>query len=226
MGDTAGSGVALSLVGRVALVTGGSRGIGAATVRMFRRAGAQVVFSYRAAEEQAKKLVAECGGEEACRAVKQELAALRSSLPADVAIEDDGVTRLRSNNFYSCPGKRRVIMLAGDGSPFDDQQGYGKGVADVFKKTPLSNDVSHVRNIVQGNGFGSEKRRCHTRQCRIFCAADGESAAQWSAARDAKLIHDEQRLNENNETRKGVRKTRGGTGEGATRRWGDGAMER
>ena len=25
--------------------------------------------------------------------------------------------------------------------------------ADVFKKTPLSNDVSHVRNIVQGNGF-------------------------------------------------------------------------
>src|SRR5579863_5755064 len=36
-----------------------------------------------------------------------------SSLPADVAIEDDGVTRLRSNNFYSWAGKRRVIMLAG-----------------------------------------------------------------------------------------------------------------
>jgi 3-oxoacyl-[acyl-carrier protein] reductase len=74
MGNMTGSGVALELEGRVALVTGGSRGIGAATVRMFRRAGARVVFSYRAAEAQAKKLVQECGGEDVCRAVKQELA--------------------------------------------------------------------------------------------------------------------------------------------------------
>jgi len=66
-------GVTLSLAGKVALVTGGSRGIGAATVRLFRRAGARVVFSYRSAEEQARELVAECGGEEFCRAVKQEL---------------------------------------------------------------------------------------------------------------------------------------------------------
>jgi 3-oxoacyl-[acyl-carrier protein] reductase len=41
---------------------------------MFRRAGARVVFSYRAAEAQAGALVAECGGEDFCRAVKQELA--------------------------------------------------------------------------------------------------------------------------------------------------------
>jgi 3-oxoacyl-[acyl-carrier protein] reductase len=68
------SGVLLSLAGRVALVTGGSRGIGAATVRMFRQAGAQVVFSYRAAEAQAEALVEECGGEDVCRAMRQELA--------------------------------------------------------------------------------------------------------------------------------------------------------
>ena len=74
MGDTVGSGIALSLEGRVALVTGGSRGIGAATVKMFRKAGARVVFSYRAAESQANALVAECGGEDVCRAVKQDLA--------------------------------------------------------------------------------------------------------------------------------------------------------
>ncbi len=72
-------GVTLSLVGKVALVTGGSRGIGAATVRLMRQAGARVVFSYRAAEEQAAALVAEalveeCGGAEVCRAVRQELA--------------------------------------------------------------------------------------------------------------------------------------------------------
>ncbi|HMH15527.1 MAG TPA: SDR family oxidoreductase [Edaphobacter sp.] len=68
------SGVSLSLGGRVALVTGGSRGIGAATVKMFRRAGARVVFSYRAAEEQAKALADACGGDDVCRAVRQELA--------------------------------------------------------------------------------------------------------------------------------------------------------
>jgi 3-oxoacyl-[acyl-carrier protein] reductase len=67
------TGVLLSLEGRVALITGGSRGIGAATVRMFRRAGARVVFSYRTAARQAEEIVAECGGAEFCVAVKQEL---------------------------------------------------------------------------------------------------------------------------------------------------------
>jgi len=51
-----------------------------------------------------------------------------SSLPADVAIGDDGLARLRSNSFYSFAGKRRIIMLAGDGSPFDDQQEYANSV--------------------------------------------------------------------------------------------------
>ncbi len=67
-------GVSLSLGGKVVLVTGGSRGIGAATVRLFRQAGARVVFSYRSAEAQAEALVAECGGQELCRAVQQDLA--------------------------------------------------------------------------------------------------------------------------------------------------------
>ena len=66
-------GVALSLSGKVALVTGGSRGIGAATVRLFRQAGARVAFSYRTATAQAEALQTECGGEEVCRAIQQDL---------------------------------------------------------------------------------------------------------------------------------------------------------
>jgi 3-oxoacyl-[acyl-carrier protein] reductase len=46
----------ISLAGKAALVTGGSRGIGAATVKMFAQAGADVVFSYHRNREAAAQL--------------------------------------------------------------------------------------------------------------------------------------------------------------------------
>jgi len=58
----------LSLSGKVALVTGGSRGIGAATVRMFVAAGARVFFNYEKSKQQADQLVKELGADN-CAAV-------------------------------------------------------------------------------------------------------------------------------------------------------------
>ena len=46
----------ISLAGKAALITGGSRGIGAAAVKMFAEAGADVVFSYVSAKEAAKQV--------------------------------------------------------------------------------------------------------------------------------------------------------------------------
>ncbi|MCU1270593.1 MAG: Short-chain dehydrogenase [Acidobacteriaceae bacterium] len=60
--------ISLSLEGRAALITGGSRGIGAATVRMFVEAGARVIFNYEKAQAAAEKLVRECGDKQ-CAAV-------------------------------------------------------------------------------------------------------------------------------------------------------------
>jgi len=65
----------ISLKDEVVLVTGGSRGIGAATVKAFAMAGAKVVFNYRRDNRAAKRVI------ESCRDREGEVIAVR----ADVA---------------------------------------------------------------------------------------------------------------------------------------------
>ena len=79
----------LSLSDRTALVTGGSRGIGAAIVRMFVKAGARVVFNYQHAQHEAAAVVRECG-EERCRAVAADF----SSPGAAGALVDSAIAHL------------------------------------------------------------------------------------------------------------------------------------
>lgn len=64
----------ITLKNQVAVVTGGSRGIGAATVRLFAQAGAKVVFSYLRAVPQARAVVETCGGSSQAVAVHANVA--------------------------------------------------------------------------------------------------------------------------------------------------------
>jgi 3-oxoacyl-[acyl-carrier protein] reductase len=63
--------IPLSLENEVALITGGSRGIGAATVRAFVAAGAQVAFNYQKAQAKADALAKELGDH--CVAIARDL---------------------------------------------------------------------------------------------------------------------------------------------------------
>ena len=86
--------VALSLAGKVAVVTGGSRGIGAAIVRMFCAAGAQVLFNYQKARPQAEAVVAGCNagaGTARCVAIQAELSGKAGALAmVEAALENFG----------------------------------------------------------------------------------------------------------------------------------------
>jgi 3-oxoacyl-[acyl-carrier protein] reductase len=78
----------ISLKDEVAVVTGGSRGIGAATVKVLVEAGAKVLFSYHQANRAARQVIKSCKGLEgeaaAQRAVVARMADARRLVDAAV----------------------------------------------------------------------------------------------------------------------------------------------
>ncbi|MFG1699743.1 SDR family NAD(P)-dependent oxidoreductase [Nonomuraea sp. NPDC049309] len=88
------------LTGKVALVTGGSRGLGAATVRLLAKQGADVAFTYAGSGEQAQAVVDEVRGTGAEVAAFQSDQADTSRAPAliDGVVERFGGLDILVNN--------------------------------------------------------------------------------------------------------------------------------
>jgi 3-oxoacyl-[acyl-carrier protein] reductase len=126
-----------SLEGRTALVTGGSRGIGAAIAAELARAGATVVVGYRTGAEEATALAAEIGGravqadvssaEEAARLVEEagdldilvnNAGATRDGLLARMPDDDwrEVIETNLSSVFYTCRAVTRPMMRKRSGS--------------------------------------------------------------------------------------------------------------
>jgi 3-oxoacyl-[acyl-carrier protein] reductase len=120
-----------SLEGKLALVTGGSRGIGRAIAVELGRAGAQVVVGYRTGRQEAEAVAAEIGG----RAVEADVsdpesakALVEAAGDLDVLVNNAGVTRdgvlarmsdedwrtvidtNLSSVFYTCRAAARTMM--------------------------------------------------------------------------------------------------------------------
>jgi 3-oxoacyl-[acyl-carrier protein] reductase len=126
-----------SLEGKLALVTGGSRGIGRAIALELGRAGAEVVVGYRTGRDEAETVAAEIGG----RAVEADVsdaesakALVEAAGDVDVLVNNAGLTRdgllVRmsdedwrtvldtnlSSVFYTCRAAARPMMRRRAGS--------------------------------------------------------------------------------------------------------------
>jgi 3-oxoacyl-[acyl-carrier protein] reductase len=127
-------GVPLSLENKVALVTGGSRGIGAATVRLFHQAGARVAFNYRAAQSAADALVAECGGPTQCVAFAQ-----------DLSTPEDGRNLVRSTVDHF----GRIDVLVANHGIWESQEASIATMSDNQWRTTLAINLDSVFGLIQ-----------------------------------------------------------------------------
>jgi len=85
-----------SLKGKIAVVTGGSNGIGAACVRLFAAEGATVYVGYNKGRERAEKLIAELPG--------------RGHTPVRIVLEDSATIRDAAKTVGDAHGRADIVV--------------------------------------------------------------------------------------------------------------------
>jgi len=160
--------VHLSLENRVALITGGSRGIGAATVRAFVEAGARVVFTYENAREQAASLCRELGSER-CVALACNLSGTETASQAiaatiakfgriDILIANHGIWPPKDEPVDSMPDRQWQKTIAVN---LDSVFALIKHSVAVMKKQPRNGKTAgHIVLISSTSGQRGEEFHC------------------------------------------------------------------
>ena len=157
---------------RRVVITGGSRGIGAATVRRFTAAGDQVYFLYEKSTELARQLEQETGAVGIPCDISQEDAVNRAFQqigPVDVLVNNAGIVDYNPINWVSAETFRRVMDVNVTGmflcckaalsGMLQQQKGAIVNVSSMWGRAGALGDPGQCR-CPRGNpdGYG-EKRR-------------------------------------------------------------------
>ncbi|MFP8874258.1 MAG: 3-oxoacyl-ACP reductase family protein [Myxococcota bacterium] len=168
---------------RVALVTGGATGIGAACVRSLAAEGFRIALHYRSSEEKAQKLLAELPGSFSLRAdlsVPEEVDALVSQLKK----ETGGVDVLVNNAGYN----ENAPMLAMKIDSYDAVAGLVRGTwyltKLILRRFMLRRGTGRIVNISSVVGHTGNAGQIPYAMAKASLDALTKSLAQELAGRD------------------------------------------
>jgi len=159
--------VTLSLKGKVALVTGGSRGIGAAIVRMFVDAGARVFFNYEKAAAAAERLCQDLGeGNCVAKHAALDSSSAAGELVAACIAKFGRLDILVANHGIWPPEDAPVDQMTDDqwrrtvAVNLDSVFGLVKHSVAVMKKTASKDSPAHIVLISSTAGQRGEAFHC------------------------------------------------------------------
>ena len=153
----------INLKSKVALITGGSRGIGAACVKLFAEAGADVAFTYQLNTKAADEIVLDCSNNSKVKAYKCDLNSAKEIeetvkniysdfLKIDILVNNAGIWKYGQADKMSLQDWEETIRINLTGTFL-----FTKAVIPLMKK----NKFGRIINITSTAGQRGEANHSH-----------------------------------------------------------------